>query len=121
MRKPTRRYQLHPAAIGACVTTVLAAADYPETPRTGDEITLPAREDGIHVFHAGTARTQDDRLVTAGGRVLGVSAVAGTVAEAQVRSVDFARRVQFTGKQMRTDIGWREIARSRGDAGASRD
>ena len=112
-----------PAAIGACVTTVLAAANYPETPRTGDEITLPPREDGIQVFHAGTARTYDGRLVTAGGRVLGVSAVAGTVAEAQARSTDYARRVQFSGKQMRTDIGWREIARarSRGDAGAPRD
>ena len=112
-----------PAAIGACVTTVLAAANYPETPRTGDVITLPPREDGIQVFHAGTARTYDGRLVTAGGRVLGVSAVAGTVAEAQARSTDYARRVQFSGKQMRTDIGWREIARarSRGDAGAPRD
>ncbi len=112
-----------PAAIGACVTTVLAAANYPETPRSGDEITLPAREDGIQVFHAGTARTDDGRLVTAGGRVLAVSAVAATVAEAQSRSMDYARRVQFSGRQMRTDIGWREIARTRnrGDAGAPRD
>ena len=112
-----------PTAIGACVTTVLAAANYPETPRAGDEITLPEREDGIQVIHAGTARTDDGRLVTAGGRVLAVSAVAGTVVEAQERSRGYARRVQFSGKQMRSDIGWREIARvrSRGDAGASRD
>ncbi len=112
-----------PAAIGACVTTVLAAAHYPETPRTGDEITLPAHEEGIQVFHAGTARTDDGRLVSAGGRVLAVSAVAATVAEAQARSMDYARRVHFSGRQMRSDIGWREIARarSRGDAGATRD
>ena len=111
-----------PAAIGACVTTVLAAANYPETPRAGDEITLPAREGGIQVFHAGTAHS-DGHLVTAGGRVLAVSAVARTVAEAHARSLDYARRVQFAGKQMRSDIGWREIARarSRGDAGTARD
>ena len=110
-------------ANGACVTTVLAAANYPDTPRTGDEITLPPSETDIHVFHAGTAVAKDGRLLTSGGRVLAVSAVAPTVAEAQSRSLDFARRVQFAGKQMRTDIGYREIVRgrSRGDAGAPRD
>ena len=107
----------------ACVTTVLAAANYPETPRTGDEITLPPSETDIHVFHAGTAVADDGRLLTNGGRVLAVSAVASTVAEAQSRSLAFARRIQFAGKQMRTDIGYREIARarSRGDAGATGD
>jgi phosphoribosylamine--glycine ligase len=96
---------------GACVTTVLAAANYPETPRTGDEIRIPAREDGIFVFHAGTARDADGRLVTAGGRVLAVSAVAPSVELAQARSLEFAERIRFEGKQYRSDIGWREIAR----------
>jgi phosphoribosylamine--glycine ligase len=95
----------------ACVTTVLAAANYPGTPRTGDPITLPPSEEGIHVFHAGTARDGDGRLITAGGRVLAVSAVAPTVAEAQRCSQAYAERVEFAGKQYRTDIGWREIAR----------
>ena len=114
---------IHAQAAGACVTTVLAAANYPEIPRPGDEIHLPPREVGVHVFHAGTARGEDGRLITNGGRVLAVSAVASTVAGAQVRSMEYATRIHFAGKQMRTDIGWREIARerSRGDAGATGD
>jgi phosphoribosylamine---glycine ligase len=100
-----------PRVKGTCVTTVLAAANYPDTPRAGDPITLPPMEDGIVVFHAGTARDPRGRLVTAGGRVLAVSAVAPTIAEAQRRGLAYARRVEFAGKQMRSDIGWREIAR----------
>ncbi len=95
----------------ACVTTVLAAANYPETPRSGDAITLPPPEQGVIVFHAGTARSADGTLVTAGGRVLAVSATGSTVEEAQQRSLSYARRIEFDGKQLRSDIGWREIAR----------
>jgi phosphoribosylamine--glycine ligase len=95
----------------ACVTTVLAAANYPDAPRLGDPIMLPAPEAHVHVFHAGTARDAQGQLVTAGGRVLAVSAVGATVEEARARSAAYARRVQFAGKQFRTDIGWREIAR----------
>jgi phosphoribosylamine--glycine ligase len=110
-------------ADAACVTTVLAAANYPDTPRTGDVITLPPAEDGLYVFHAGTARDAEGRLVTAGGRVLAVSAVAPSVELAQARSLEYAERVRFDGKQYRSDIGWREIARQSGPtgAGASRD
>jgi phosphoribosylamine--glycine ligase len=96
---------------GACVTTVLAAANYPETPKLGDAITVPATEAGVTVFHAGTSRDAHGRLVTAGGRVLAVSAVAPTIAEAQRKSLAYAERVEFAGKQLRRDIGWREIAR----------
>jgi phosphoribosylamine--glycine ligase len=99
------------AADIACVTTVLAAANYPDKPRAGDIITIPSGEAGVYVFHAGTARDAENRLITAGGRVLAVSAVAPTIEEAHHRSLDFARRVQFAGKQFRSDIGWREIAR----------
>ena len=105
-------------ASGACVTTVLAAANYPDTPRTGDSIALPPPEDGILVFHAGTSRDAEGRLVTAGGRVLAVSAVGDTVADAQRRSLDHARRIEFEGRQLRTDIGWREIAREHKQASA---
>ncbi|MEO8563188.1 MAG: phosphoribosylamine--glycine ligase [bacterium] len=107
----------------ACVTTVLAASNYPETPRIGDEIILPPREDGVYVFHAGTARDDDGRLVTAGGRVLAISAVAPNVELAQLKSLEFAERVRFAGKQHRSDIGWREIARQHqhASARASRD
>ena len=97
---------------GACVTTVLAAANYPDTPRTGDPIELPPTpEDGVVIFHAGTARDAQGRLVSAGGRVLAVSAVAPDVEHAHQRSLDYARRVRLAGCQLRTDIGWREIAR----------
>jgi phosphoribosylamine---glycine ligase len=103
----------------ASVTTVVAAAGYPEQPRTGDPITLPdALPDGVHLFHAGTALDADGRLVTAGGRVLAVTAVADTFEEARARSREVAERVEFAGKQLRTDIGWREAERL---AGAARD
>jgi len=103
---------------GACVTTVLAAANYPQMPCTGDVITLPSSEAGVVVFHAGTARDASGHLVTAGGRVLTVSAVAPTVALAQQRSLAVCDLIQFAGKQRRTDIGWREIDRQQQDASA---
>jgi phosphoribosylamine--glycine ligase len=108
---------------GACVTTVLAAHNYPETPRTGDEIVIPPSEEGVYVFHAGTRRSEDGTLVTAGGRVLAISAVAPSVELAQSKSLEFAERVRFAGKQFRSDIGWREIERQHQQAGAraSRD
>ncbi|HWZ60787.1 MAG TPA: phosphoribosylamine--glycine ligase [Gemmatimonadaceae bacterium] len=95
------------------VTTVVAAAGYPESPRTGDVIHLPDVPDGVHVFHAGTARRADGALVSAGGRVLAVTAVAPSLAAAQHRSVVAASRVELAGKQFRTDIGWRELSRAR--------
>ena len=100
-------------ARGACVTTVLAAAGYPDTPRTGDVIVLPPDADDVVAFHAGTARDAGGQLVTAGGRVLAVTATGGSIADAQRKSLDFVQRVQFEGRQFRTDIGWREMARQR--------
>ena len=102
------------ALTGACVTTVIAAANYPDTPRTGDAITLPAASDDVIVFHAGTSRDTSGRLVTAGGRVLAVSAEAPDVEAAQRKSLATARAIEFAGKQWRSDIGWREIAREPG-------
>jgi phosphoribosylamine--glycine ligase len=111
-------FDAHASLSGACVTTVLAAENYPEKPRTGDPIELPPIvDDGVVVFHAGTARAADGRLVTAGGRVLAVSAVAADIETAQQRSLAFARRIHFPGCQLRTDIAWREIARRREPAG----
>ena len=94
------------------VTTVLAAQGYPEQARTGDPISLPATEADSFLFHAGTALTADGTLVTAGGRVLSVTAVAASFADAQQKSVRVAREVGFHGKQFRDDIGWRERTRS---------
>jgi phosphoribosylamine--glycine ligase len=100
------------------VTTVVAADGYPERPRKGDEIVLPPLPDDVVVFHAGTARSETGALVTAGGRVLAVTAVADTLADAQQQSAAIAERTSFEGKHNRTDIGWRELLRS---ARAARD
>jgi phosphoribosylamine--glycine ligase len=99
----------------ACVTTVLAAENYPEKPRTGDAISLPQTGDNVTIFHAGTARAANGTLVTAGGRVVAVSATGQTMRDAQRESSEVADRVNFRGKQRRTDIGWREIARAARD------
>ncbi|MBI1808632.1 MAG: phosphoribosylamine--glycine ligase, partial [Gemmatimonadetes bacterium] len=96
---------------GAAVTTVVAAGGYPGAVRSGDVIALPPDEEGVTVFHAGTRRDASGALVTAGGRVFAVTAVAETLGEAQRRSVAHAARVSFEGRQLRRDIGWRELAR----------
>jgi len=98
-------------ASGHAVTTVLAAAGYPEQPRAGDEIALPEPVWNAIVFHAGTARNARGALVTAGGRVLAVTGLGDTFAEAQQVSAAVAAQVTFAGKQFRDDIGWRERAR----------
>jgi phosphoribosylamine---glycine ligase len=100
------------------VTTVIAAAGYPEQPRTGDSIRLPSAERDVLVFHAGTTRGKSGGLETSGGRVLAVTGVGATLEDARVRSQDFARAVEFAGKQFRSDIAWRELSRG---ARASRD
>ncbi|HXT18563.1 MAG TPA: phosphoribosylamine--glycine ligase [Gemmatimonadaceae bacterium] len=97
---------------GAAVTTVLAASGYPEKPRTGDAIEIPDAPTNVLVFHAGTKRGRDGRLVTAGGRVLAVTGLGDTIEEAQTRSQRFADTVRFDGKQHRSDIAWRELART---------
>jgi phosphoribosylamine--glycine ligase len=93
------------------VTTVVAADGYPEKPRTGDVIHLPEPPGDVHVFHAGTALSSSGELVTAGGRVLAVTAVAEGLLEAAERSREYAEQVSFKGKQLRGDIGWRELTR----------
>lgn len=99
------------------VTTVVAASGYPDTPRLGDAITLPSSTHAdVHVFHAGTARQSDGRLVTSGGRVFAVTGVADTLAAAQHSSVRTASSIQFAGSQYRADIAWRELERHAGAA-----
>ncbi|MDR2239886.1 MAG: phosphoribosylamine--glycine ligase [Zoogloeaceae bacterium] len=88
---------------------VLAAAGYPESPRKGDPIRgLPPAGDDYHVFHAGTALAEGN-IVTAGGRVLCVTALGNNVKTAQKRAYDIAGRIEFDGMQMRRDIGHRAI------------
>ena len=92
-------------------TTVVAAAGYPEAPVAGTVIALPPVADDVHVFHAGTKLGAGDALVVAGGRVLAVTAVADTLREAAERSRQYATAVRLDGKQLRGDIGWRELGR----------
>ena len=98
---------------GASVTTVVAAEGYPGAVRSGDAIELPEDAEGLTVFHAGTKVAPDGALVTAGGRVVAVTAVAPTIAEAQRCSAAAAAAVRFRGAQFRRDIGWRELGRRR--------
>ena len=89
---------------------VLAAANYPDTPRKGDVITgLPKKLEDAHVFHAGTTM-RDGKVVTSGGRVLCVVALGDMVKVAQKRAYEIADSIHFDGCQMRRDIGWRAIA-----------
>jgi phosphoribosylamine--glycine ligase len=90
---------------------VLAAANYPVTPRSGDVINgLPARsEEDAHVFHAGT-KLVDGKVQTSGGRVLCVTALGDSVRMAQRRAYQVVDEIHFDGCQSRRDIGYRAIA-----------
>jgi phosphoribosylamine--glycine ligase len=98
---------------GAALTVVMAANGYPGAVETGGAIEGLDRAGGeaVTVFHAGTA-LDGDRLVARGGRVLNVTATGGSVAEARDRAYDAVGRIRFPSGFCRTDIGWREIARS---------
>lgn len=90
----------------ACVTVVLAADGYPEAPRIGDEITglsAAGAVEGVTVFHAGTA-LRDGAVVTAGGRVLNVTAKAATIEEARERAYRAVEKISWPGVQYRQDI-----------------
>ncbi|HTR55868.1 MAG TPA: phosphoribosylamine--glycine ligase [Kofleriaceae bacterium] len=92
--------------VAVCV--VVAAAGYPAEPRTGDVIAgIPADTGDVTVFHAGTARDADGRLVTAGGRVLGVTALGVSVEQARERAYAVVDAIDLPGKQARRDIGRR--------------
>ena len=87
------------------VTVVLASAGYPESSSSGDVITgLDDVADGAFVTHAGTARTDRDEIVTAGGRVLAVTALGEDAAAARIAAYAPARTIDFPGRQLRTDI-----------------
>jgi phosphoribosylamine--glycine ligase len=97
---------------GSSVCVVLASPGYPGTVRSGDEIIgldaeggLPG---GVNVFHAGTAK-RDGRLVTAGGRVLGVQAHGAAVRSALAAAYAGVERIRFPGMQFRRDIGRRAV------------
>jgi phosphoribosylamine---glycine ligase len=91
---------------GAAVTVVMASKGYPEASSTGDPIvgteTL-ARDPAVHVLHAGTALS-GGHLVTAGGRVLGVTAVGVDVPDARAKAYEGVAMISFPGAQWRRDI-----------------
>lgn len=94
----------------AALTVVMASGGYPGSYEKGLEITGLADVENAKVFHAGTA-VVDGKTVTSGGRVLGVTALGQTVAEAQQRAYEACSKVSFPGQMMRSDIGYRAVAR----------
>ncbi|HEY6730145.1 MAG TPA: phosphoribosylamine--glycine ligase [Solirubrobacterales bacterium] len=93
------------------VTVVLASAGYPESSSKGDVIYGLAEAAKVaEVTHAGTA-LRDGEIVTAGGRVLNVTGLGASPAEARDRAYDAARRISFEGMQIRTDIAARAVER----------
>ncbi|MDB5947246.1 MAG: phosphoribosylamine--glycine ligase [Ramlibacter sp.] len=88
---------------------VMAAEGYPASPRKGDVITgIPRETEDAMVFHAGTVQ-RDGAALTAGGRVLCVTALADSVKAAQQRAYEVADQIRFDGAQYRRDIGFRAL------------
>jgi phosphoribosylamine--glycine ligase len=101
----------------SAVSVVLASGGYPGTYATGKVIAGiedAERVEGVTVYHAGTTRDPDGTVRTAGGRVLDVTAVAPTFAEARSRAYEAVSRISFEGMHFRTDIGARALAAGEG-------
>ncbi len=95
----------------SAVTVVLASAGYPASSSSGDVIRgLDAVPDGVFVTHAGTSIDDSGRVVTAGGRVLSVTALGRDVAAARAAAYAAADMIEFDGKQWRRDIALKAAA-----------
>jgi phosphoribosylamine-glycine ligase len=94
------------------VTTVVASGGYPSSYEKSKEVTIPTQleSENCIVFHAGTMR-REGQLLTSGGRVLAVTALAPSISEAAEASADAAGQIEFEGAFHRSDIGWRERLR----------
>jgi phosphoribosylamine--glycine ligase len=95
------------------VTVIVAARGYPGTPASGGlirEIEAAEQVEGVTVFHAGTTLGEQG-LAAKGGRVLAVTAVADTFANARARAYRAVDQIDFADGFHRRDIGWRELAR----------
>jgi len=96
----------------SALCVVLAAANYPDEPRKGDEITgLPKATDDCRVFHAGT-RAEGKKTLTSGGRVLGVTALGDSLKMAARRAYQAVEAIKFEGMQYRKDIGHRALKKA---------
>jgi phosphoribosylamine--glycine ligase len=107
--------EIDPPQLGAkhAMTVIVAARGYPGQPASGGAIrAIEAAEQiaGVTVFHAGTALT-DGRLTAKGGRVLAVTAVADSFANARARAYRGVDQIDFADGFHRRDIGWRELER----------
>ena len=100
-----------------CVTVVMASTGYPASSHKGDVIGGLAKADAmddVTVYHAGTARRNGD-VVTAGGRVLAVSALGDGFAAARERAYEAVGKITFDGAQIRTDIAERAVRAAAGE------
>ncbi len=97
---------------GACVCVVLASGGYPESYEKGKEITIGCLDEGVTLCHAGTAK-KDNKLVTSGGRVLGVCAKGESLEEARKKAYKNVEKICFEKMHYRKDIGikYRDIER----------
>ena len=95
----------------AAICVVLAAKGYPDAPQKGSVIRGAEQDfgDGVMVFHAGTARTADGKLIAAGGRVLNVCARGATLEEARTKAYAAVAKIDWPDGFHRTDIGWRAL------------
>lgn len=92
---------------------VIAASGYPERFVKGDAITLPATfPEGVAIFHAGTAKNAAGEIVTNGGRVLGVTAIAPTLQDAATLAYATCAKIECASKYYRRDIGARQLQRA---------
>ena len=107
-----------PESRGCAVCVVMASEGYPRAGATGRPIrgldTVSGDPDVV-VFHAGTRREADGTFVTAGGRVLGVTARGDSVSDARARAYAAVARLDFAGRQFRSDIAANALARKRSD------
>ena len=100
---------------GAALTTVLASEGYPGPYPKGRAIHIPesvTSDPDVLLFHAGTTAGSDG-LETSGGRVIAATGLGTTLNQAASKSREAASAIEFSGKQFRTDIGWREFARAK--------
>ena len=98
---------------GSAITVVIAAKDYPNEPKINDEISnLNHEQKNSYIFHAGT-ELRNDKVYTAGGRVLGVTSKGKSLKIAQKQVYALINKIKFNGMQYRTDIGQKAIKKNR--------
>ena len=98
---------------GSAITVVIAAKDYPNEPKINDEISnLNHEQKNSYIFHAGT-ELRNDKVYTAGGRVLGVTSKGKSLKIAQKQVYALINKIKFNGMQYRADIGQKAIKKNR--------